>query len=73
MEMEFQQALDETVKELGFHNLKPKQREAVETLAAGKDVMVVFPTGYGKSIVYAVLPNLFDKMRGKVCFHVFTD
>jgi len=60
--MEFEQALDQTIKELGFQSLKPKQREAVEAFIARKDVMVVLPTGYGKSIVYAVLPSLFDKI-----------
>ena len=65
--MDFQQAVDETLKELDFQPLKQKQKEAVETFVQGKDVFVSLPTGYGKSVIYAILPTLFDKMRG--CLH----
>ena len=69
--MEFEQALDQTIKELGFQSLKSKQREAVEAFIARKDVMVVLPTGCAKSIVYAMLPSLFDKIRGKFLLYVY--
>ena len=62
--MEFQQALDETLKDLGFQSLKLKQKEAVEAFVKGRDVFVALPTGYGKSIIYAILPTLFNKIRG---------
>ena len=62
--MEFEVALDETLHELGLHCLKVKQLEAVQAFIAGKDTFVVLPTGYGKSITYAILPNLCDKIRG---------
>ena len=44
--------------------LKSKQLEAVVNFCNGKDVFVSFPTGYGKSIVYGILPLVFDKIRG---------
>ncbi|MEY2568900.1 MAG: ATP-dependent helicase RecQ [Actinomycetota bacterium] len=36
----------------GFPRLRPGQREAVEALLEGRDVLVVMPTGGGKSAIY---------------------
>jgi len=47
------------VKQEGL-SLKDQQVEAVELLSEGKDVFVWFPTGYGKSICYQLLPFVFD-------------
>ena len=33
-----------------------------------RDTFVILPTGYGKSIIYGVLPMTFDFMRGKSKF-----
>ncbi len=63
-----QQALKETVSEMGLFELKPKQTEAILAVLAGKDTFVSLPTGYGKSIIYGVLPPLFDKLRGKLAY-----
>jgi ATP-dependent DNA helicase RecQ len=37
---------------LGFQQLRPGQRRAVEALADGRDVLAVLPTGAGKSAIY---------------------
>jgi len=37
---------------LGFAELRPGQRPAVEALAGGRDVLAVLPTGAGKSAIY---------------------
>jgi ATP-dependent DNA helicase RecQ len=37
---------------LGLPSLRPGQEEAVEALLAGRDVLAVMPTGYGKSALY---------------------
>jgi len=37
---------------LGGLVLKRKQKEAVSRLLEGKDVLVVLPTGFGKSLIY---------------------
>lgn len=37
---------------LGFTDLRPGQKEAVEALVAGRDTLAVMPTGSGKSAIY---------------------
>ncbi|WP_231742501.1 ATP-dependent DNA helicase RecQ [Stieleria varia] len=41
----------------GLKNFRPGQRDVVDTLAAGQDVLCVMPTGGGKSLCYQ-LPSL---------------
>jgi len=52
------------VKQGGF-SLKDQQVEAVKLLSEGKDVFVWFPTSYGKSICYQLLPFVFDIKLGR--------
>ena len=51
---------------LGFQKLLDKQVEAVSSFVNGNDVSVSLPTWYGKSAVYAMLPFVFDEIRGKL-------
>ncbi|GGI48282.1 ATP-dependent DNA helicase RecQ [Agromyces flavus] len=44
----------------GWTALKPGQAEAIQAVVAGRDVLVVMPTGYGKSAVYQVAAHLLD-------------
>ena len=47
-------------------NFKPCKVLCLEHLLSGQDVFAVFPTGYGKSILFQVLPDLFpQKVPGK--------
>jgi ATP-dependent DNA helicase RecQ len=44
----------EAAAELGLTRLRPGQREAIEAASAGRDVLAVLPTGWGKSAIYQV-------------------
>ncbi|WP_327045702.1 RecQ family ATP-dependent DNA helicase [Microbispora sp. NBC_01189] len=44
----------------GWEQLRPGQQEAMEHLLAGRDVLLVMPTGGGKSAVYQVPGLLLD-------------
>ena len=43
-----------------IQGLKSKQLEAIERFLSKRDTYVVLPTGYGKSIIFVMLPLLFD-------------
>ncbi len=62
--MDFKKIVEDCGRLLGYSNLKDKQIEAVTTFLEGNDTFVSLPTGYGKSLIYAVLPFAFDKLRG---------
>ena len=50
---------------LGYTDLKQEQLRVVEAFVEGYDVFAVLPTGYGKSLCYACLPIVFDKLLAK--------
>ncbi len=48
-----QPALETVLRErFGFDAFRPGQREAIESLLAGSDLLVIQPTGHGKSLLY---------------------
>ena len=59
-------AIEAACNELGFDRLKPQQFEAIAQFVEGKDVFVALPTGFGKSVIFGVLPTTFDKLFGRV-------
>ena len=62
--MDFDSVLEEVLLVRGQGNLKlkQKQKEALQAIVVnGQDCLIVLPTGYGKSLIYQMLPLLFDK------------
>ena len=45
--------------------LKVKQYKVLESLVLGRDTVAVLPTGYGKSVVFHLLPFIFDFFNAK--------
>jgi bloom syndrome protein len=43
--------------------LKEKQKKVILEFMLGNDVFCCLPTGYGKSLCYALLPLLYDSIR----------
>ena len=62
--MNVQESITEASQQFGI-SLKEKQFEAIYKFCCGNDVFVSLPTGFGKSIIYAILPLVFDRIRGK--------
>ena len=58
-------AMAEAARKMSI-NLKEKQKEAILSFVRGRDTFVSLPTGYGKSIVYGILPMLYDLLLGKL-------
>jgi ATP-dependent DNA helicase RecQ len=54
------QGPEELLERFGLEGFRPGQREAVESALAGRDSLVVMPTGGGKSLCYQ-LPALADR------------
>src|SRR5690606_26377627 len=44
----------EAARRIGIAELYPEQRKVVDAVAAGRDVLLVLPTGFGKSATYQV-------------------
>ncbi|XP_070547945.1 uncharacterized protein [Ptychodera flava] len=59
--MDFQDALQKSIHCFSPSlKLREKQVEALKSIYDGRDAMVVLPTGYGKSVIYQLLPYLLS-------------
>ncbi len=58
-------AVDLCLEKLGIEfKLKDKQFECIEQILCGKDTLAILPTGYGKSLIYILLPLCLDYYNG---------
>ena len=64
-ESNLQTFVQQAGRQLGIASLTSDQEKAVCEFAIGRDVFVCLPTGSGKSICYALLPLVFDLVRGR--------
>ena len=54
----------EVAKSHGYERLKEEQLSAIDKFVIGSDVFVSLPTGFGKSLIYGLLPSIFDCLKG---------
>ena len=57
--------VDDIGRQLGYSQVEMEQKDAIISFVQGSDVFEVLPTGFGKSLCYACLPLLFDRLSGK--------
>ena len=50
------------IQKLGYTKLKPEQMNVIISFLSDRDVFAVLPTGFGKTLCYACLPLVFDKL-----------
>lgn len=48
--------IDDAAASVGYTCLRDEQKKPLHTIVSRKDVFVSLPTGYGKSLCYALLP-----------------
>ena len=66
MEAVFHEGIKYSLEKLGHpeRKLKKEQYEAIRAIfVEKKDVLAVLPTGFGKSLIYQVIPSVFDFLR----------
>ena len=52
--------IESATKRLGYV-LKEEQRKVVSSFVSGEDVFGILRTGYGLSLCYTCLPEIFDR------------
>jgi ATP-dependent DNA helicase RecQ len=58
----FDVAIQRCLGKFHIDNLKEQQRKCIENILANVDVLAVLPTGYGKSLIYQILPSIYEEM-----------
>ena len=52
--MDVDSAIVQAARKLGYGDVKSEQSRVIREIVAGNDVFVALPTGYGKSLCYAL-------------------
>lgn len=61
---EVDEAISYACSKMAVRKLKPEQEKCVRAFLDGNDIFICLPTGYGKSLCFAMLPHIFDHLRG---------
>ena len=60
------EVVDICIKKLGEnYSIKQKQFEAIDSILRGRDTLAILPTGYGKSLIYQLLPSIFSMLPNR--------
>ena len=59
-----ERACRDCAQTIGYSNLRQQQLDVVTSFVGGNDVFAILPTGFGKSLCYAILPSVFDRLLG---------
>ena len=51
------------IAKLGTQMIEENQRQVVEAYLAGRDVLMVSPTGSGKSVTFHIAPFVYDYLK----------
>ena len=54
----------EVAKKHGYKKLKEEQLLVIDEFVSGKDIFVSLLTGFGESLIYGLLPAIYDRVRG---------
>ena len=55
----------EVTQFMGYSNLKPEQEQIINRILSKYNVFGILPTGFGKSLCYASLPLIYEKVHKK--------
>ena len=65
MQLLLQEAINFAKTNSTHIELKEEQKEAVRNIVNGRDFIAVLPTGFGKSLIYQLLPSMFAYISSK--------
>jgi ATP-dependent DNA helicase RecQ len=60
-EAELLTPVDAAARKFGIQQLRPEQKQVIDAVLAGRDVLMVLPTGFGKSACYQVPSLLLEQ------------
>ena len=61
------------VKLAEFENIRENQRKVVEAYLSGRDVLMITPTGSGKSLTFHIAPFAIDFFSNSLIIHQVTN
>ena len=62
-ELDLRVAILGSIQSMGYDSPTESQISAIEKFVRGYDIFISLPTGSGKSLCYASLPGVFDRLR----------